>query len=219
MASSSTRRTAYSAQAMQTWYRPGMDVGDAYGGFLDAVTPRFLLGLQGKCDRDWANTPCRELPGCAWPQSCVDLWDKEMGKAGILKPAAPPVAAAATGADAGAGANGEAVVGTGLDATAALAAKQSMIGGIFSTIGAVVGTVPAIFGFAQAPKTREHELDLAKLGLKTEKQTTKGLSHQADIAAAEAEGMATTVAYLAGALVIAVAIGGTAYVSAQKRKG
>ena len=159
MASSSARRTYYSAQAMQTWYRPGMDVGDAYGMFTKDSEGNTILASDGE--------------------------EQE----------------------------------TGLDPAAAAAAQQSMIGGIFSTIGDVFTAVPAILGFAQAPKTREHELSLARLGLKTEKVTTRGLSHQADIAAAEAEGMATSFAYVAGALVIAVAIGGTAYVSAQKRKG
>ena len=162
MASSSARRTYYSAQAMQTWYRPGMDVGDPYG-------------------RSDFTQSTYELPGLG-------------------------------------GDDGAEEQETGLDAAASAAATQGMIASIMGAVGQAFTAVPAILGFAQAPKTREHELSLARLGLKTEKVTTRGLNHQADIAAAEAEGMATSFAYVAGALVIAVAIGGTAYVSAQKRK-
>jgi len=165
MASSSSRRTYYSAQAMQTWFRPGMDVGDAYGFFEEFMAPS--TGLP--------------------PQQTTELFSGGQE--------------------------------TGLDAAAAAAATQGMIGSIIGAVGKVFTAIPAIMGMAQAPKTREHELALATLGLKATREETRGLAHQADIAAAEAEGMATSVSYLAGGLVIAVAIGGATYTMAQKRKG
>lgn len=107
---------------------------------------------------------------------------------------------------------------TGLDSAAAAAAKAGMIGSIVGAIGDIFTTIPAIMGMAQAPKQREHELKMARVGLKTTRSETKGLGRQADIASAESAAMTTSVGYIAGALVIAAAIGGGIYLQGQKRR-
>lgn len=107
---------------------------------------------------------------------------------------------------------------TGLDDAAAAAAKSGMIGSIVGAIGDIFTTIPAIMGMAQAPKQREHELKMARVGLKTTRSETKGLGHQADIAGAESAATTTSVGYIAGALVIAAAIGGGIYLQGQKRR-
>ena len=107
---------------------------------------------------------------------------------------------------------------TGLDDAAAAAAKSGMIGSIVGAIGDIFTTIPAIMGMAQAPKQREHELKMARVGLKTTRSETKGLGHQADIASAESAATTASVGYIAGALVIAAAIGGGIYLQGQKRR-
>lgn len=107
---------------------------------------------------------------------------------------------------------------TGLDSEAQKAANAGMIGSIFSSVGQIFTSIPAIMGMAQAPKTREQELKMAEVGLKTTRADTRGLAHQADIAAAESAATAAAVGYVAAALVIAAAIGGGVYAQAQKRR-
>jgi hypothetical protein len=59
---------------------------------------------------------------------------------------------------------------------------------------------------------------MARVGLKTTRSETKGLGHQADIASAESAATTASVGYIAGALVIAAAIGGGIYLQGQKRR-